>query len=308
MRNTDLTVESGGVRLAGTLCEPDLPRADTPLVLLIGGSGPLDRDTNMKGQRLGVFPPIVDDLAARGIASFRYDKRGAGKSTGDFYTAGQTEFLADAVACLDHFAGDQRFGQRFVLGYSEGTVVAARLSLERLIDGLVLLAPLMEDAEQSLMKQAMRLEEALREMRGPGGAVARLLSLLSGEPVASQRRLIARIKATEEPTFRQGLQRVDAKSLREIMALDLAAIYARVRVPALVMGGSKDIQCNPVDAGRIAAAIGPGATAVVVDDLTHVLRKDAGPPSFLSYLRLIREPVEPEVIRLVGDWVAVRGR
>jgi alpha-beta hydrolase superfamily lysophospholipase len=174
MRNTDLTVESGGVRLAGTLCEPDQPPANTPLVLLIGGSGPLDRDTNMKGQRLGVFPPIVDDLAIRGIASFRYDKRGAGKSTGEFYTAGQTEFLADAVACLDHFAGDQRFGKRFVLGYSEGTVVAARLSLERLIDGLVLLAPLMEDAEQSLMKQAMRLEEALREMRGPGGAVARL--------------------------------------------------------------------------------------------------------------------------------------
>lgn len=307
MRTTELTVGAGEVRLAGTLVEPEAGAGPAPLVLFIGGSGPLDRDTNMKGQRLDAFPPLVADLSARGIASFRYDKRGAGRSTGDFYAAGQAELLADAVACLDHFAGDKRFGRRFVLGYSEGTVQAARLSLERQIDGLVLLCPLMEDAEQSLLAQAGKLDEALRGMPGPGGVFARLLARVFGGPIAGQRRIIARVKGGEEATFREGLQRVDAKSLREIMALDLAAIYAQVRTQALVIGGSKDIQCNPADVSRIAAAIGAGATGVVVEDLTHVLRKDAGPPTFLSYLRLIREPVEPEVIRLVGEWVAARG-
>lgn len=306
MRTMELTVGSGEVRIAGTLCEPDAETAPVALVLFIGGSGPLDRDTNMKGQRLEIFPPLVADLAARGVASFCYDKRGAGRSTGDFYTAGQAELLADAVACLDHFAGDGRFGRRFVLGYSEGTVQAARLSLERGIDGLVLLAPLLEDAEQSLVAQSEKLDEALQAMPGPGGTFARTLARVFGGPIEGQRKIIARVKDGGEATFRAGLQRVDAKSLREIMALELDAIYARVRTPALVVGGSKDIQCNPDDVGRIAAAIGPGATPVVIEDLTHVLRKDAGPPSFLSYFRLIKEPVEPEVIRLVGAWVAER--
>jgi len=82
MRTTDVTVASGDVRLSGTLAEPDGPAGAVPLVLFLGGSGPLDRDTNMRGQRLNAFPPFAADLAARGIASFRYDKRGAGKSTG----------------------------------------------------------------------------------------------------------------------------------------------------------------------------------------------------------------------------------
>lgn len=307
MRTTELTVGSGEVRLAGTLSEPDMAAGPVPLVLLIAGSGPVDRNGNVRGQRLDVFPPLVADLAARGIASFCYDKRGAGKSSGDFYAAGQTELLADAAACFDRFAGEPRFGRRFVLGYSEGTVQAARLGLERRIDGLVLLCPLMEDAERSLMQQAGRLEEALRDMPGPGGVLARAMARVFGGPEAAQRRIIARIKGRDEATFRQGLQRIDAKSLREIMALDLGAIYARLDVPALVIGGGKDIQCDPADVARIAAAIGPDATPVVIADLTHVLRKDAGPASFLSYLRLVRQPVEPEVIRRVGEWVAARG-
>ncbi|HQZ14143.1 MAG TPA: alpha/beta fold hydrolase [Devosia sp.] len=306
MRTTDVTVASGDVRLSGTLAEPDGPAGAVPLVLFLGGSGPLDRDTNMRGQRLNAFPPFAADLAARGIASFRYDKRGAGKSTGDFFSAGQTEFLADAVAALDHFAEDPRFGRRFVLGHSEGTVQAARLSLERIVDGLVLLAPFIEDAETSLMKQAAMLDEALRNMPGVGGFLARLLSRPSGGPLVQQKKLIELVKGSDEAVIRRGLQRIDAKSLREIMALDLAAIYAQVRTPALVIGGSKDIQCDPADVGRIVAAIGPAATGVVVEDLTHVLRKDSGPPTFLSYLKLIRQPVEPEVLRLVGEWVAAK--
>lgn len=306
MRTTDVAAGNGAVSLAGTLTEPDAAGGPVPLVLFIAGSGPLDRDTNMKGQRLGVFPPIAADLAARGIASFRYDKRGAGASTGDFWTAGQVEFLADAVACFDHFAGDARFSRRFVLGYSEGTVQAARLSLERQVDGLVLLSPFIADAEESLMAQAGHLDEALHEMKGVGGLLARLAARVFGGPVEGQRRTIARIKATAEPTFRQGLQRIDAKSLREIMELDLGVIYAQVKAPALVLGGSKDIQCDPADVGEIAAAIGPQATPVVIEDLTHVLRKDFGRHTFLSYFELIKRPVEPEVVRIVGEWVAGR--
>jgi pimeloyl-ACP methyl ester carboxylesterase len=305
MRSTEITVSSGEVRLAGALCQPDVVTArPVPLVLMITGSGPLDRDGNVRGQQLNVFPPIVADLAARGIASFRYDTRGGGRSSGDFYRAGQVELLSDAIACLDHFATDPRFGRRFVLGHSEGTVQAARLSLQRRVDGLVLLCPFIEDAERSLMMQAGRLDEALHEMRGPGGMLARLLARLFGGPIEQQRRIIARIKATSEPTFKQGLQRIDAKSLREIMALDLGAIYAQVKVPALVLGGSKDIQCDPADVRKIAAAIGPLATPVVIEDLTHVLRKDPDRHTFLSYFKLIKQPVEPEVIRVVGEWVA----
>ena len=307
MREEELAVETGGIRLAGTLTLPD---GDAPclVVLCLHGSGPLDRDENLgRVQRLDIFNAIAADLAPRGIATYRFDKRGCGASTGDYYTAGHDDLMADAAACLEVLARDPRFSSRFALGHSAGTIMAATLSLEHALAGMVLLNPFIEPLGNTLLRQGASIEAMLRGHRGIGGVINRLLMGIFGTPLDSQRRLLARLGKTTAPVLRQGLVgKLPAKWFRQMLALDSEAIYNRVRTPALVLGGGKDLQCNPADVGRIAAVLGELATPVLIDDLTHILRRDPGPASFASYPRLIRQPMDPEVVRIVGDWLAAR--
>lgn len=81
MHEQKINIQSGNEILAGTLCLPKVT-GQFPVVLLVHGSGPLDRDGNMKRQKLNLFNTIAHVLAANGIASLRYDKRGAAKVRG----------------------------------------------------------------------------------------------------------------------------------------------------------------------------------------------------------------------------------
>jgi uncharacterized protein len=76
-----------GTRLAGTMTRPERD-PPVPAALLLSGSGPLDRDSNMRRQVLNVGSALAAALAAHGVASLRYDKRGVGESGGDYLTTG----------------------------------------------------------------------------------------------------------------------------------------------------------------------------------------------------------------------------
>ena len=170
----------------------------------------------------------------------------------------------------------------------------------------MLLAPFVERLEPMLRHQAVEAEKAVSEMKGVGGWLNRLLLSIIGPPRKHQDRLIARLKSGTETSFRYLGKRIEAKSLRELMAIDPAEIYAQVRVPMLVLGGGKDVQCLPRDVARIAAIAGPIATPVLIDDLTHILRRDEGPAGFEAYSKLLKQPVDAELRRIVAEWVAAR--
>jgi hypothetical protein len=76
----EVTAEDG-VSLVGTLVRPEVKRP-WQAALLLNGSGPLDRDSNMPGQALHVADAVAAALAEAGVASFRFDKRGVGESGG----------------------------------------------------------------------------------------------------------------------------------------------------------------------------------------------------------------------------------
>lgn len=306
LREEELEIRNADVRLAGTLTLPEGP-GPWPVVLCLHGSGPLDRNENLgRAQRLDVFNTIAADLAPRGIATLRFDKRGCGKSNGNYCTAGHSDLLADAAACLRILESDPRFSARFALGHSAGTVMAAQLSLEHALTGLVLLNPFVESLETTLIRQAESVEQMVAARRGLSGALTRLLMRIFGSPREGQRRILAKLKFTNAPVIRHGLQKLPAKWFREMLALDTPAIYARVHTPALILGGGKDLQCNPADVGRIADLLGDLATRVLIDGLTHILRRDPDPASFAAYARLMRQPMDAGVVRIVGEWLGAR--
>jgi uncharacterized protein len=107
----EITVEAGGIRLAGTMWSPDHEPAAT--VYMHPGSGPSDRDNDV------YFPPIREHLLASGFAVASFDKRGVGGSTGRWQDAGIVEQADDALACISALTGEG-LAPVGVYGHSQG--------------------------------------------------------------------------------------------------------------------------------------------------------------------------------------------
>ncbi|MBK9265233.1 MAG: alpha/beta fold hydrolase [Polyangiaceae bacterium] len=299
MIEKEITIDANGITLAGTLC---LPREDGryPIVVMIHGSGPLDRNENMKRQSLDIFNVIAHQLAGRGFASFRYDKRGCGKSGGNYYTAGLFDMVDDAVHCIDAIQRQPCCDSIVLLGHSEGCIIAPLVSGKRTsVSKLVLICPFVQRIEAILLKQAAQVQKELES----GGMLRRWLFKMLGTSVESQQELIDRIKSENKDTIRVNLQKVPAKSIRELLELDPPTIMAQVERPTLIIGGEKDLQCDPADVDKIVALIKGPVEAHVVKNLTHLLRFEEGEPALLRSIQLIRKPMEPVVAELIANWL-----
>lgn len=304
----DLCIQSNGVTLAGELSLPDGDRSG-PIVVMVHGSGPLDRNENTRGQALNIFNTFADHLAIRGIASYRYDKRGCGKSGGVYVRAGHSELVDDASSCIDHLVNVQgyRREQIFVLGHSEGTIIAAQLADRHSgLAGLILLCPFIESMESILRRQSHQMQNDLKQAKGFRRILYSCFFALFGDPVSSQEKLLMKLKTSSAPTFRLMLQKVNAKWLRELISLDNEKIYAQVNTPMLLIGGAKDIQCQSADVARIAEVSPAEVTQHVVPDLTHLLRLDRDDQTFLNYSKLLKEPIEPSICQVVSEWIDQR--
>ncbi|MBK5417377.1 alpha/beta hydrolase, partial [Pseudomonas sp. TH31] len=122
-----ITLNTGTGELFGSLL---LPKSDTPVpvVLIISGSGPTDRDgNNPDGGRNDSLKRLAWVLAKHNIASVRYDKRGVAASlaaTPDERNLSVEAYVADAEAWSQKLKTDPRFGQLILLGHSEGALIA----------------------------------------------------------------------------------------------------------------------------------------------------------------------------------------
>ena len=299
MRLEDLGFSSAGQRLAGTLCTPN-DGGPFPCVLLLPGSGQVDRDENHKKMHIDVLRQLADELAGRGIASFRYDKRGVGQSEGDFWTAGLNDHVADAEVCLEFLRGrsDIDAAKIFVLGHSEGAYISVRLAAESPgVAGAVLLAGGARTGEEELRWQARRVIETLT------GFNAFLIKLLRVDALKSQAKQLEKIKRSTANSYRIQLRRINAKWMREFLAYDPAADLPRIKVPVLAIAGAKDIQVDPANLERMAALLTAPFESHLVPDVTHLLRSESGSGGLATYREQARRPVDPRVLSLVGDWV-----
>lgn len=123
-RDEEVTFRSGSVTIAGTLSLPS-GSGPFPAVVLLSGSGPQNRDSELFGCR--PFKLIADSFVERGIAVLRCDDRGVGASTGALVESTSKEFADDALAAVRLLRGRAEIeGARIgLLGHSEGAIVAA---------------------------------------------------------------------------------------------------------------------------------------------------------------------------------------
>ncbi|GAA1625496.1 alpha/beta hydrolase family protein [Georgenia ruanii] len=302
MRETTLTFPSGALTLAATLAVPE-GAGPWPAALLVSGSGPIDRDGNHKSLRLDIQRQLAVALAEAGVATLRYDKRGAGASQGDFLRAGFWDNVDDAGAALAALRGQGGVDadRVLVVGHSEGALVATALAGRGTpLAALVLLSPTARPGEETLRWQARAVEPSLPTLvRG----VLRLLRIDFAAQVSKNHR---KIKATRTDVARIGGRRLNARWHREFLAYDPRTDLGTITAPVLALTGDHDVQVPPEDLQTLAGLVPGDVETVLVPDLNHILRHQAGTPTLKTYRTDVRHPVDPRVTELVASWVARR--
>lgn len=254
------SVASGGVTLYGTLIVPN--NAQTPVALIVAGSGPTDRDGNsplLPGKN-NSLRYLAEALAQRGIATLRYDKRGIGQSRVANLSEAELRFdhfVHDAAAWGRRLATDRRFSSVVVIGHSEGSLIGMLAAPEIPASRVVSIAGAGAPAGDVIIRQlSAQLHPTLLAQ-----ATAAVHKLRRGE-------VLDTIPPGLFSLFRPSVQPYLISWFRH----DPALVAGRLGVPLLVVQGTHDMQALEEDARAIAASH-PRATLQLIQGMNHVLKQ-----------------------------------
>ncbi|MBT9300976.1 alpha/beta hydrolase [Pseudomonas sp. TAE6080] len=254
-----ISLDTGSGELFGSLLLPQSAKP-VPVVLIIAGSGPTDRNGNSAdGARNDSLKRLAWVLARHNIASVRYDKRGVAaslKATPDERDLTLDAYVADAVAWGKLLKADPRFGPLVVLGHSEGALIAALAAPELNPAGVI-----------SLSGSARPVDQVIRQQLADHMPPALLLR---------SHQILDRLKAGQVDADVPGpLQSIFRPSVQpyliSLFRADPAAAFARLRMPALIVQGTTDLQVGVADAEKLKQAK-PDAELAVIPGMNHVMR------------------------------------
>ena len=288
------TIHSGALELGGTLTLPRGATGRLPVVVIIAGSGPTDRNGNsMMGIRPNSYAQLAWRLAERGIASLRYDKRvlPATKGTVDFTRLTLDDFAADARAAAESLARDARFSRVVLLGHSEGSalaLIAARQGPP--VAGVISVSGLGRPLGVVMREQLARQFDSATLVRYDTA----MAQYLRGETPKDVPPLLGVLFVPVNQNFMKSLAAFDPP----------AAIHA-VAQPVLIIQGGRDLQVTVADATRLIEAARTGSKLVIVPLANHVL-KEATDTTLPGQIRAYQDPtvpIMPDVANAIADWM-----
>jgi pimeloyl-ACP methyl ester carboxylesterase len=309
---------SAKISLAGTLTLPS-GKGPFPAAILLSGSGPHDRDESLVGHR--PFLVLADHLTRRGIAVLRFDKRGIGKSTGDYTNATTADFASDAEAVLAYLKTRKEIDPKKIgfIGHSEGGMIAPMVATRSNdVAWIVLLAgPALKGEDTLLLQSELILRTAgvndgqiaktrefnkqtyvlVRQEKDPAALEAKLNALVQSSGMSASlppAALQAQVRLMASPWFRFFLDYDPVPALRKTMC------------PVLALNGEKDLQIPPKEnLAGIQKALQEGGNkdfqTAELPGLNHLFQHcPTGSPTEYGG---ILETMAPEVLNAVSDWL-----
>ena len=256
-KEKEVLIPVRGGNLGGTLALPK-PFKRGPVVLLIAGSGPTDRNGNnpFGGDNNGL-QYLAHHLAAYGVACLRYDKRGIGASKFVGMPKDSMRFedyIADAAACIAFLRQDKHFTKVIVVGHSEGSLIGMMAARGR-ADAFVSIAGAGLPAAELIKEQLQSL--SFSELATTS---AKLDSLAAGQRVHV-------VSDTDAMNFPPSVQQY----MMSWFSHDPRVEIARLDIPVLLIQGTRDLQVRESH-GRALLAAQPRATLYLIEGMNHVFR------------------------------------
>ena len=287
------TIHSTGVELGATLTVPRGAAGRVPVVVIIAGSGPTDRNGNsMLGIRPNSYAQLAWGLAVRGIASLRYDKRvlPATKGAVEISRLSLEDFATDARAAAESLARDTRFSKVLLLGHSEGAalaLIAARQGPP--VSAVVSVSGFGRPLAVVLREQLSRQFDSATLVRYDTA----MAQYLRGETPTD-------VPSMMSPLFVP----INQHFMKSLMDFDPPSAIRSLQQPVLIVQGGRDLQVTVVDAERLRSGQ-PKAQLVVIPAANHVL-KQTSDTTLSGQMQLYQSPtapIMPEVVNAIADWI-----
>lgn len=296
-----VTFASAGISLAGTFTRPT-GEGPHPIALILAGSGPLDRNGDLaKKMPLGISRLLADHLIEVGWGTLRFDKRGVGRSQGEYLPTGFFDELADAEAALNWLRARSDVSSIVVIGHSAGAVQATEMAARHPdLAGAVLLSASLKTGKDTMRWQNEQLQDVLLP------TPVRLVMKAFGTSLVKQSaKAIAKLEASTDDVVRMQLvAKVNAKWMREFIAHDPCDALRSAQVPLLAITGAKDVQVDPDDLSLLDQLAPIETKAVVIPDVDHILRhEDASTSNPRKYRQRAAQPLDPRVVAEVQNWL-----
>lgn len=240
-------IPASGFNLAATVTRPPKAAGKLPVAVLVGGSGPTDRDETVAG--IPIFGQIARDLVNAGFMVVRYDKRGVGQSGGRVESVTLADYAEDVrsiLIWLGRQKDDVDKDRVALVGHSEGAGVAmlaagrerGRVSALALLAGAATSgADLVIEQQQHLLSQ-MQIDDTQR-----------------AEKLELQQKIHeAVIKGTGWADLPESVRKVaDTPWFYSFLTFDPEKAMRDTRQPVLIVQGELDTQVPPHHADELAA-------------------------------------------------------
>ncbi len=320
------------VTLSGTLTLPKEGKV-RQVVVLLSGSGPQNRNGELRTYNHRPFLVLSDYLTRQGIGVLRYDDRGVGESTGKHSIATTTDFSYDAEAAVTYLKNraDLKGASIGLIGHSEGGMIAPMVATRnKAVDFIVLLAgPGIRITELMLLQS-----EAVGKAAGlPDNLVESdlklkedIYALLLKDPTAPTAKMKPELnkvvedgflkyfknefsESQKESTFQQYQQMLTPWFLHFIRT-NPEDYLKKVKVPVLAMNGTLDTQVTAKEnLAGLEAALKKGGNKEVklieMDGLNHMFQK--AKTGSLSEYGQIEETFNEEAMQIIAEWIKKMG-
>jgi pimeloyl-ACP methyl ester carboxylesterase len=272
---------------------------------LICGGGLHDRDVTYKGHRY--FLVLADYLTRKGIAVLRADKRGFGKSNGNFWTATTIEFAADVEAGIAYLKTRAEIDPLRIglIGHSEGGVVAPMVAARNAsVAFIVMMAGSGLPGDQIAAAQD---EQSMQPKLA--GKFREVYALLKTQLADAELRNQLREKlagAVPESQLNGYIEWLMSPSFRRYIQYDPAITFNKIKVPVLAIIGEKDLQVPPKPnllaiRKALEAAGNKSFEVCELPGLNHLFQ--TAPTGESSEYGEIAETISPLALEKIAVWI-----
>ncbi len=298
--DTDVIIPAIGFSLAGTITTPaGVGKLRTPIVVLVAGSGSVDRDEVVAG--IPIFAQLARGLADQGFLVLRYDKRGVGKSGGRSERVTLQDYADDLITAVKWLAKRPDVDPRkiAVAGHSEGGAVAMlAASREKQIASLILIAAPGTPGSDLILEQQRHALDLMKVPDADRQAKIDLQTRIQSAVIAD--------KGWEAipPDLRA---QADSPWFRSLLLFEPAKVMQKIEQPILIIQGDLDQQVFPHHADQLAALArtrkkSPPSEVVHLPGINHLLTP-ATTGDVAEYISLQDKTVTPAVVKTIAEWL-----
>lgn len=243
--------------LKGTLFTPDVNKTQS-LVILIAGSGPTNRSGNSVGNHNNSLLFLSQELQKNGIAAFSFDKRVVAQLIAGENAERELLFsrqVDDVRDIISYFKTSKKYKKIIIAGHSEGSLIGM-IAAHNNADGYISIAGAGRTIDEILIEQIVNQMPSLKtELELSFNQLKEKKEITSKNPIIAS-------------LFRQDIQ----PFLKSWVDLNPQHEIKKLKIPVLILNGTKDLQIKESDADLLKLAK-PDAKLVIIPNMNHIFKE-----------------------------------